>query len=179
MTTMYESEREAIRDFLDRVFGGFADQAFEGIRRSWTPVLPDDPDDAQRNAYAELAGLARDPEFRATMRRSAEMFAEDRARSGIETAHPDAVTLARQGRALNKRAAPKNTAAVVHPPGLADRNATAKTAHATAAVVHPPRLVEQMAAADDPRRQRYESLLATVNGWGPDPARGGPGLAAA
>jgi DNA-binding transcriptional MerR regulator len=106
--------RRLIEGFLDDVFGGLADPAFEGIRRSWTPVLPDDPAAAQREAWEELAELTRDEDFRQTMRRAAELFAAERARSGSQLARRDTLT----------------------------------------------RLVQAQ-----PRRERYEELLATVNGW--------------
>nr|WP_296064058.1 MerR family transcriptional regulator [uncultured Actinoplanes sp.] len=113
-----DAERRRLIDaFLDDVFGGIADPALEGIRRSWTPVLPPRPAAAQRDAWEELAELTRDEDFRLTMRRVAVLFAEERARSGTGTVRRDTLTMLVQAQ---------------------------------------------------PRRERYEQLLATVNGWAAD-----------
>jgi DNA-binding transcriptional MerR regulator len=76
-----EERRRLIVDFLDAVFGGQdsdADPSFEGVRRSMTPELPDDPEAEQVQAWAELAELAQDPDFRASLRRLAEDEAAER-----------------------------------------------------------------------------------------------------
>ncbi|NMO55320.1 MerR family transcriptional regulator [Actinoplanes sp. TBRC 11911] len=120
MTLMHradEAERTTqIREFLDHVFEGLGDPGFEGIRRSMTPVLPAEPEPEQQDAYAQLAELTRDPDFRRTMRQSAEILAE----SGIPTSR-----LAITG----------------------------------------PQRKDWDSAVLDPRRHRYEAMLATVNGW--------------
>lgn len=120
MTLMHradEAERTTlIREFLDHVFEGLGDPGFEGIRRSMTPVLPAEPELDQRDAYAELAELTCDVDFRRTMRRSAEILAE----TGIPV---------------------------------------------TRFAVTGPLRKDWDAAVHDTRRHRYESLLATVNGW--------------
>ena len=43
-----------------------------------TPELPDDPEAEQVQAWAELAGLAQDPDFRASMRRMTDDEAAER-----------------------------------------------------------------------------------------------------
>lgn len=71
--------REAlIAEFAAAVFGGLDDPVFTGIARSLTPDLPDDASAAQIEAWVELAEMARDPQFRAVMRRMAEDLAAAR-----------------------------------------------------------------------------------------------------
>ncbi|MER6666929.1 MerR family transcriptional regulator [Amycolatopsis japonica] len=69
-----EERRRLIDDFLDAVFGGLEHPGFAGIARSMTPELPESPAVEQVDAWVELAGLARDPDFRALMRRLAEGY---------------------------------------------------------------------------------------------------------
>jgi len=110
MSSVYDRERRddaerrrLIEEFLDEVFGGLADPAFDGIRRSWTPVLPDEPAAAQREAWEELAELTRDEDFRQTMRRAAELLAEERARSGDHLARRDTLTRLVQAQPARER----------------------------------------------------------------------------
>ncbi|WP_435123165.1 MerR family transcriptional regulator [Micromonospora tulbaghiae] len=86
--------RRLVDEFLDAAFGGLTDPGFAGIRRSLTPELPDDPDDAQTEAWVELAELALDPGFRAGLRRLAEQHAADRG--GAEGVRRDVVAVVRE-----------------------------------------------------------------------------------
>jgi len=43
------------------------------------PELPDDPSPEQVDAWVELAGLVQDPDFKASVRRMAELQATERA----------------------------------------------------------------------------------------------------
>ncbi|MFD5246893.1 MerR family transcriptional regulator [Amycolatopsis sp. NPDC058340] len=69
-----EERRRLIGDFLDAVFGGLEHPGFAGIARTLTPELPESPAAEQVDAWVELAELARDPDFRALMRRLAEGY---------------------------------------------------------------------------------------------------------
>ncbi|RSM58425.1 MerR family transcriptional regulator [Actinoplanes sp. ATCC 53533] len=142
--------RALIDDFLAQVFGDL--DGFDGIARSLTPELPDDPEPAQIEAWIELAGLARDPAFRDGLRLLAERHAADR----------DPTVLRRDPVALVRDEAGPALAAGLDP-------ASAQAGPVVAAVLarYPvrDRLVAQLEAARDPRRERYLELLSVVNGW--------------
>jgi DNA-binding transcriptional MerR regulator len=154
-----DERRALIDDFLGTVLP--ADPAFVGIARSMTPELPDHPDGAQVEAWLELAELALDPDFRASLRRVAEQHAADRAgavgvprdvfafvrdhaRPGLDPAGPEADAAV--------AAVAANYARLVGCPDDAELRR---------------RLLSRLEAANDPRRERYEELLAVVNGWPP------------
>ncbi|MFF5173122.1 MerR family transcriptional regulator [Micromonospora sp. NPDC000089] len=157
--------RRLVDEFLDATFTGLTDPGFAGIRRSLTPELPDDPDEAQVQAWVELAELVLDPGFRAGLRRLAEQHAADRA--GVEGVRRDAVAVVRE------EVAPALAAGV--PPASAGADPVlARVAARYARLCGRPdgadlrrRLLERLEAAGDPRRERYEHLLAVVNGWPP------------
>jgi DNA-binding transcriptional MerR regulator len=142
--------RDLIDDFLAQVFGDL--DGFDGIARSLTPELPDDPEPGQIEAWIELAGLARDPAFRDGLRLLAERHAADR----------DPTVLRRDPVALVRDEAGPALAAGLDP-------ASAQAGPVVAAVLarYPvrDRLAAQLEAARDPRRERYLELLSVVNGW--------------
>jgi DNA-binding transcriptional MerR regulator len=159
MSKLSDGGRQAlIDDFLGSVLGDHP--AYEGIARSMTPELPDDPAVEQVEAWVELAELSQDPDFRASMRRVAEQHAADRASAGVPR---DAFALVRAHARLGlDPASPEAEAAV------------AAVAEDYARLVGQPdggdlrrRLLGRLEAANDPRRERYEELLAVVNGWPP------------
>ena len=131
-----------------------------GILRSLTPDLPDDPSPGQIEAWVELAGLSRDPDFQAAVHRMAARWAADR--TGLR---PDAVALVRD---LTGFAA----AAGLDPAMPECDGLVAAVVTRYAATVGEPdgpvlreRLAETVRSAGDPRWQRYLDLLAVVNGW--------------
>ena len=144
-------------EFLDAVFTDVP----AGVRRSLTPELPDDdPAPDQVEAWVELAGLSRDPGFRTAVRRMATRWAADD--TGLR---PDAVALVRD---LTGFA----SAAGLDPArpecdGLVEAVVTRYAA--TVGEPDGPALRERLAAtlrsATDPRWQRYQALLAVINGW--------------
>jgi DNA-binding transcriptional MerR regulator len=70
LTAQSERERRTlIADFLTSTLGD--DPAFAAIRQNLTPVLPDDADARQVEAWLELAALVQDDDFRAAVRRMA------------------------------------------------------------------------------------------------------------
>ena len=157
--------RRLVDEFLDAAFTGLADPGVAGIRRSLTPELPDDADDRQVEAWVELAELAVDPGFRAGLRRLAEQHAADR--QGVEGVRRDAVAVVRE------EAAPALAAGVDPASPRADPVLARATARYAALCGRPDdtglrgRLLDRLEAAHDPRRERYEHLLAVVNGWPP------------
>lgn len=157
--------RRLVDEFLDAAFGGLTDPGFAGIRRSLTPELPDDPDDAQIEAWVELAELAQDPEFRAGLRRLAEQHAADRA--GAEGVRRDVVAVVRE------EVAPA-LAAGVDPASPGADPVLARAADRYARLCGRPddadlrrRMLDRLRTARDPRRERYLELLSVVNCWPP------------
>lgn len=70
LTARSAQERQAlITDFLTSTLGD--DPGFAAIRQNLTPVLPDDADSRQVEAWLELASLVQDDTFRAAVRRMA------------------------------------------------------------------------------------------------------------
>ncbi|WNI20948.1 MerR family transcriptional regulator [Streptomyces sp. ITFR-16] len=166
-----DQRRTLTRDFLDAVFGSPpGDPGLDGVLRSMTPELPDDPADDQVEAWAELAELTQDPEFRAALRRSAEHHTADRAAGGgsVPVRDPEAVIrdhAAAPAAAGTDPLAPQAdgvvdavTASYARLCGLPDDTALRR------------RLLARLDSGDDPRRERYFQLLAVINRWpAPEP----------
>ncbi|MFI6799439.1 MerR family transcriptional regulator [Streptosporangium canum] len=161
-----DERRRLIGDFLDTAFDDPDDNAgFEGIRRSMTPELPDNPEAEQVEAWVELAELSQDPDFRAVMRRTAEHHAAERAQG-------DTTTLRRDSAAMVRDQAGPALAAGVDP---ASPQAGPIVAAVTAQYAHVfgcpddarlrDRLLTRLETANDPRRDQYLRLLAVINGW--------------
>jgi hypothetical protein len=167
MSILSDDDRAAlIGDFLDTVFAGLD---LDGVPRSLTPELPDDPDAAQAAAWLELTELLGDDDFRAVLRRTAEQFEADRvaqdAVAGSRIPRPDAVALAldEARSALAAGVAPDSPAAAAAVAALTERYAATLGRPADGAVRT--RLAARLETAADPRRQRYLELLSVVNGW--------------
>ena len=72
--------RRIIHQFIDDAFGDLdANPDFVAMMRSAMPELPDDPSPEQVDAWVELAELVQDPDFKASVRRMAELQATERA----------------------------------------------------------------------------------------------------
>jgi DNA-binding transcriptional MerR regulator len=176
MSMLSDDDRAAlIGDFLDTVFAGLD---LDGVPRSLTPELPDDPDAAQAAAWLELTALLADDDFRAVLRRTAEQFDADReaqaAVAGSRIPRPDAVALAlAEARpALAAGVAPDSPAAATVVAALTERYAATLGRPMDGAVRS--RLAARLETAADPRRQRYLELLSVVNGWPALPAETDP-----
>jgi DNA-binding transcriptional MerR regulator len=153
-------------DFLDAIFGGMdTEPGFAGIRRSMTPELPELPDSEQVQAWAELAELSQDPDFRACMRRLACDEAAERAQGTTPIPHPGLIAVVRD-QASEALAAGIEPASPEAAPVVA-----ALTAHYARLLGRPDeaglrrQLLARLQAANDPRRERYLTLLAVINGW--------------
>ena len=167
LARLSEDERQRlIGDFLDTVFGDLGTEpSFAGIRRSMTPELPDDPEAEQVQAWAELAELSQDPDFRASMRRMARDEAAERGQDNTPVLRRHIVSVVRDqaGPALAARIEPASPQAA---PVIA-----ALTAHYAHILGRPDdvglrrQLLARLEAANDPRRERYLTLLAVINGW--------------
>ncbi|WP_055603812.1 MerR family transcriptional regulator [Streptomyces aureus] len=161
-----DERRRLIGDFLDAVFGGLdAVPAFVGVMRSMTPELPDNPEAEQVQAWVELAEMSKDPDFRASVRRTAEDQAAEQARSGTTGPRRDIAATVRD------QAGPALTAGIDPASPQADPIVAALTDHYAHLLGLPAdielrrRLATRLESVNDPRRERYLQLLAVVNGW--------------
>ncbi|MFB7360257.1 MerR family transcriptional regulator [Streptomyces gardneri] len=161
-----DERRRLIGDFLDAVFGGLdAAPAFAGVMRSMTPELPDNPEAEQVQAWVELAELSLDPDFRASVRRTAEDQAAEQARSDTMGPRRDIAA------AVRDQVGPALTAGIDPASPQADPIVAAFTAHYAHLLGRPDdvelrrRLATRLESVNDPRRERYLQLLAVVNGW--------------
>ncbi|MCX5242105.1 MerR family transcriptional regulator [Streptomyces prunicolor] len=161
-----DERRRLIGEFLDAVFGGLDDTAaFAGVMRSMTPELPDNPEVEQVQAWVELAELALDLEFRASVRRLVEEQAAEQALSG--TAVPRRGIAA----AVRDQVGPALAAGIDPASPEADPFVSAFTAHYAYLLGRPDgielrhRLATRLESVNDPRRERYLQLLAVINGW--------------
>ncbi|MFD2077493.1 hypothetical protein SAMN05421678_1124 [Actinopolymorpha cephalotaxi] len=175
VTTHSESEhRRLVDEFLATVFDDLA-ATHAGVRRSMTPDLPDDPSPEQVRAWTELAELALDPDFRATMRQMAQCHATETEQAGLVPPRRDIAAFVRD-------LADEAVAAPIDPASTdADPTVAAIAAHYAARLDTPDgpgvrgRLLARLATISDPRRDRYAELLAMVNGW-PAPQQLKPAL---
>ncbi|MGW1405001.1 MerR family transcriptional regulator [Streptomyces sp. NPDC002403] len=150
--------RHLIDDFLTTAFGGpDAAPGFAGIMRSMTPELPENPETEQVEAWIELAGLTRSPDFAALVRRLTGHVTTDLTRPD-----PAAMIHARITPALQAGTAP--TSPLAAPVVEAIRAEYANTTDRP--------LLPFLKAVNDPRYRRYLHLLAVINSWPPpdDPA---------
>ncbi|MDX3757363.1 MerR family transcriptional regulator [Streptomyces sp. AK02-04a] len=148
-----DERRRLIDDFLDSVFTGSAGSgAFVGIRRSFTPELPDNPEPEQIAAWVELAELSQDGEFRAVVRRLVEHLAAEQEGARGGGPRPGLVPTVRE------LVGPVLAAGIEPGDGAAAPVAEALLAHD----VH---VLTRLEAVNDPRRERYTELLAVINGW--------------
>lgn len=148
-----DERRRLIDDFLDSVFAGSAGSgAFVGIRRSFTPELPDNPEPEQIAAWVELAELSQDGEFRAVVRRLVEHLEAEQEGARGGGPRPGLVP------AVRELVGPVLAAGIEPGDGAAAPVVEALLAHD----VH---VLTRLEAVNDPRRERYTELLAVINGW--------------
>jgi DNA-binding transcriptional MerR regulator len=167
LARLSEDERHRlIGDFLEAVFGGMdTDSSFAGVRRSMTPELPDTPEAEQVQAWAELAELSQDPDFRASMRRMARDEAAERAQGSTPILHRGLIAVVRD------QASPALAARIEPASPEATPAVAALTAHYAHVLGRPDdaslrrQLLARLQAVNDPRRERYLTLLAVINGW--------------
>jgi DNA-binding transcriptional MerR regulator len=158
-----QGRRCLVDDFLDAVFDDVgAEPAFVGIRRSMTPELPENPAAEQVEAWVELVELVQDPNFQESLRRLVGDHAAE---------HPPGAPRRDLAATVRDHAAPA-LAAGIDPASPAAGAVVAAVASRYASVVARPddlalrrRLRKRLAVVNDPRRERYARLLATINGW--------------
>ncbi|HEY2080059.1 MAG TPA: MerR family transcriptional regulator [Streptosporangiaceae bacterium] len=161
-----DGRQRLIGDFLDVVFGDSGvEPSFAGVRRSMTPELADDPEAEQVQAWAELAELSQDPDFRVCMQRMARDEAAERGQGSAPVLRRGLVAVVRD------QVGPALAAGITPGSPQAAPVVAALTAHYAHIVGRPDddalqrQLLARLEAANDPRRERYLMLLAVINGW--------------
>lgn len=172
LATLSEAERHRLIDgFLDAVFEGRdGGAAHAAVRRSMTPELPDSPTEEQVAAWVELAELSLDPGFRADVRRLVADHEADLPDRTATPPRPDVV-------AVTRELVEASVASGIGPDSpQADPVVAALTARCALAAGRPDDarlrdwLLRRLETANDPRRDRYFTLLALINGWSaPEP----------
>ncbi|WP_327659715.1 MULTISPECIES: MerR family transcriptional regulator [unclassified Streptomyces] len=161
-----DERRRLVTDFIDDTFGGLeANPEFVAMMRSAMPELPDDPEPEQVEAWAELAELTQDPDFRAAVRRMAEYQARERSQGDTTGLHHDLTEAVRDrvGHALASGIAP--TAPEAAP--IVD-DLTARYADTFGRADDDDLrtwLLTRLDTAADPRAERYWHLLSVINAW--------------
>jgi hypothetical protein len=160
--------RRIIHQFIDDAVGGLdANPELVAMLRSAMPELPDDPSPEQVDAWVELAELVQDPDFKASVRRMAELQATERAagdRSGSGLHHE--LTNQLRARIEAARAAGIDPASQQARLPLADLVARyAQTFGKADTPDYRGQLLGRLQTANDPRVERYWQLLGIINGW--------------
>jgi DNA-binding transcriptional MerR regulator len=157
-----------MEDFIASVFAEHPDDPFAARMRGALPELPEEPSDAQIDAWVELAGLVGDPGFRARVRQMVTEGARLRATSGIS--HTDEPTQ-RAGQAVVERGGAALAGGVA--PGSAEAAAIvdelvglfAAAAHRSDDSAYRAELAYQLETFSDQRVERYWQLIGVINGW--------------
>ncbi|MFE2931990.1 MerR family transcriptional regulator [Streptomyces sp. NPDC059278] len=174
LAKLSEVERQQlVGDFLDAAFGGVGTGAmFTGTMRSMTPELPDNPDTEQVQAWVELAELSQDPDFRALVRQMVQEQTAGYVQGGPPVLHCNLAAIVRD------QIAPA-VAAGIEPASLQADPIVAVLMTRCAHLLDCRddaesrwQLLARLERVNDPRRERYLSLLAVINGWpGPESLR--------
>lgn len=165
------SERERrwlIDDFIDNAFEGVdVGPDFLAMLRDAMPMLPDDPTQAQIEAWVELAELVQDDEFRAGMRRAA----IDQVRAREEAGRPDEQEAWRLAELIRRRTAEAREAGIA-PDSSAARPVVDELVQESARLAgreDGPEfrawLLERLEIGSDSRYEHYWRLVSVINGW--------------
>ena len=172
VTALSAAERRAaVEGFLDRVAEDvpFDRDWWAGFRAAAVPELPDDPTAEQIDAWVELAELAGDADFVASVRAGAQEFWTEVAGRYDEAAYRSASSAATEAAvtALREGVAPTDPAA---------RPAVDAFAELHARILDRPdgpdfrrELAAGFERRHDPRAERYWVLVGIVNGWPASP----------
>lgn len=168
-----DEARRIMEDFVAAVFADHPDDPFAERMRSALPELPDNPSDAQIDAWVELAGLVGDPQFRSRVRQMVDEGARMREARGISdtdeaTQRAGAAVVERAGAALEAGVAPDAAGATAIVDELVALFAAA--AHRSDDVAYRRELAEHLTMFSDGRVERYWQLVGVINGWAPQPS---------
>jgi DNA-binding transcriptional MerR regulator len=173
-----DERRRIVEEFLDAIFDGVNVSAdFAARLRSGAPELPDDPSDAQVDAWLEYAELVRDSDFRERLRTmGTRTFGRTDGSaapatpppSGADAMRTAALVAEKAGAAAGAGVDPASAAATeVHDELVA---AFAASAGRPADAAYRAELLETVRAGYEPRAERYWQLIAIINGWPPIPS---------
>ncbi|MFD8595826.1 MerR family transcriptional regulator [Kitasatospora sp. NPDC059646] len=166
-----EERRRLIEEFVDDTFGAAdANPELVELLRTAVPELPEEPTAEQVAAWAELADLTRDEEFRASLRRMAAYQAAECAAGDTTGLHHELTEQVRAavGGALAAGLAPDSARAAHLVADLTARYAQVFGRPDDDALRA--WLLTRLEVAGDPRAERYWSLLSRINGWPAPPS---------
>jgi len=155
-------------EFLSSVFADHGDNPFAVRMRAALPALPDEPTEAQVDAWIELAGLVGDPEFRERVRQMVIQGEHHRKASAISDT--DEVTQ-RAGMAVVEKAGAAVAAGITSDSPGADPIVTEVVGLFASAAgrqdndAYRAELAAQLEMFSDGRVERYWHLIGLINGW--------------
>jgi DNA-binding transcriptional MerR regulator len=154
--------RRSLEEFVEEMFHGLdmADPVVRERMRSTVGDLPEEPTAEQVDAWVELAELLQDPEFRAHMRKVAEVNADDR---GPGTPAGESMWFVRR---LVQRGAEARERGIA--PESPEGEELLRDLVGDAG---PDAVLERLKSATSDRVARYRELLAVVNGRPVEPHR--------
>lgn len=160
-----------MEEFVAAVFADHEDNPFAQRMRAALPTLPDEPSDAQMDAWVELAGMVGDPTFRERVRQMVAEGQRQRTAAGISetdsaTQKAGQAVVERAGAAVTAGTAANSREAALIVKELVGLFAAAAGRHDDAA--YREELVAQLETFSDQRVERYWQLIGIINGW---PAR--------
>lgn len=157
-----------MEEFIASVFADHPDDPFAARMRGALPELPEEPSDAQIDAWVELAGLVGDPGFRARVRQMVDEGARVRSERDIfdtdeVTQRAGAAVAERAGAALAAGIAPDSPEATPIVDELVGLFASA--AHKADDAGYRAELAWYLETFSDARVERYWQLIGIINGW--------------
>jgi DNA-binding transcriptional MerR regulator len=166
-TSADESGR-IMEEFIASVFADHPEDPFAARMRAALPELPEEPSDAQIDAWVELAGLVGDPDFRARVRQMVDEGARQRSERDISdtdeaTQRAGAAVVERAGAALAAGIAPDSPEASPVVDELVRLFAGA--ARRTDDPAYRDELVCWLETFTEERVERYWMLIGIINGW--------------
>jgi DNA-binding transcriptional MerR regulator len=170
-----DERRRLVEEFLDSIFEGVSvSDEFAAKMRAGAPELPDDPTDAQVDAWIEFAELVRDPDFRDRLRAMSRRTFGPRERpapappSGADAARTAALVADKAGAAAASGLDPSSPEVDAVVDELVA--AFAASAGRVSDAAYRRELLENVRAGYEPRAERYWQLIAIINGWPPIPS---------
>jgi hypothetical protein len=163
-----EEAGRIMEEFLAAVFADHEENPFAARMRAALPMLPEDPSDAQVDAWIELAALVGDPSFRDRIRHMIAEGERQRATLGISdtdqaTQRAGAAVVEKAGSAAATGIAPDSPEAAQIVDELV--RAFAETAGRQDDSTYRTELVSQLETFSDRRVERYWLLIGIINGW--------------
>jgi DNA-binding transcriptional MerR regulator len=168
-----DEARRVMDEFLNAVFMDQPEDPFAARMRAALPELPEEPSDAQIDAWIELASLVGDPAFRSRVRQMVTEGARQRATRGISdtdkaTQAAGEAVVARVGAAMARKVQPGSPDAGPVVEELVGVFAAAASRQDDPA--YRVELAEQLEMFSERRVERYWQLIGIINGWPPLPS---------